>query len=218
MTGREFLVYVSRLFSLSPKEGKKQADRTLELTGLQSAAKRRIGGYSGGMKQRLAIAQALIGEPQVLILDEPTSSLDPAGRHELLDMIANLKGEVTVFFSSHILGDIERVCDNIAVIHEGHLILVSKREQLLEEYAVNAASIQLDSISLPISDDFITDLEKRTWVSRVTIDGNTISVLASDVPQGKDELLSIIVKHNLRINRYEWVRPSLEEIFLKISH
>jgi ABC-2 type transport system ATP-binding protein len=133
-------------------------------------------------------------------------------------MIANLKGEVTVFFSSHILGDIERVCDNIAVIHEGHLILVSKREQLLEEYAVNAASIQLDSISLPISDDFITDLEKRTWVSRVTIDGNTISILASDVPQGKDELLSIIVKHNLRINRYEWVRPSLEEIFLKISH
>ena len=218
MTGREFLLHVSRLFSLPPKEGKKQVDRTLKLTGLQSAAKRKIGGYSGGMKQRLAIAQALIGEPPVLILDEPTSSLDPAGRHELLDMIANLKGEVTVFFSSHILGDIERVCDTIAVIHEGHLLLVSNREQLLEEYAVNAAVIQLDSSSLPISEDFVADLEKRTWVSRVTIDGNSISVLASDVPQGKDELLSIIVKHNVRINRYEWVRPSLEEIFLKISH
>ena len=218
MTGREFLLHVSRLFSLPPKEGKKQVERTLELTGLQSAAKRRIGGYSGGMKQRLAIAQALIGEPQVLILDEPTSSLDPAGRHEFLDMIANLKGEVTVFFSSHILGDIERVCDTIAVIHEGRLLLVSNREQLLEEYAVNAAVIQLDSSSLPISEDFVADLDKRNWVSRVTIDGNSISVLASDVTQGKDELLSIIVKHNLRINRYEWVRPSLEEIFLKISH
>jgi ABC-2 type transport system ATP-binding protein len=218
MTGREFLLHVSRLFSLPPKEGKKQVERTLELTGLQSAAKRRIGGYSGGMKQRLAIAQALIGEPQVLILDEPTSSLDPAGRHELLDTIANLKGEVTVFFSSHILGDIERVCDTIAVIHEGNLLLVSNREQLLEEYAVNAAVIQLDTSSLPISEDFVAELEKRTWVSRVTIDGNSISVLASDVPQGKDELLPIIVKHNLRVNRYEWVRPSLEEIFLKISH
>jgi ABC-2 type transport system ATP-binding protein len=218
MTGREFLLHVSRLFSLPAKEGKKQVERTLELTGLQSAAKRRIGGYSGGMKQRLAIAQALIGEPPVLILDEPTSSLDPAGRHELLDTIANLKGEVTVFFSSHILGDIERVCDTIAVIHEGNLLLVSNREQLLEEYAVNAAVIQLDTSSLPISEDFVAELEKRTWVSRVTIDGNSISVLASDVPQGKDELLPIIVKHNLRVNRYEWVRPSLEEIFLKISH
>ena len=218
MSGREFLLHVSRLFSLPAKEGKKQVERTLELTGLQSAAKRRIGGYSGGMKQRLAIAQALIGEPPVLILDEPTSSLDPAGRHELLDTIADLRGEATVFFSSHILGDIERVCDTIAVIHEGKLLLVSNREQLLEEYAVNAAVIQLDTSSLPISEDFVADLEKRTWVSRVTIDGNSISVLASDVPQGKDELLSIIVKHNLRVNRYEWVRPSLEEIFLKISH
>ena len=218
MTGREFLLHVSRLFSLPAKEGNQQVERTLEITGLQSAAKRRIGGYSGGMKQRLAIAQALIGEPPVLILDEPTSSLDPAGRYELLDTIANLRGEVTVFFSSHILADIERVCDTIAVIHEGNLLLVSNREQLLEEYAVNAAVIQLDTSSLPISEDFVADLEKRTWVSRVTIDGNSISVLASDVPQGKDELLSIIVKHNLRVNRYEWVRPSLEEIFLKISH
>jgi ABC-2 type transport system ATP-binding protein len=218
MTGREFLVYVARLFSLTTKESKVQTERALELTGLQSAAKRKIGGYSGGMKQRLAIAQALIGEPPVLILDEPTSSLDPAGRRELLDMIADLKGEVTVFFSSHILGDIERVCDTIAVIHQGRLILVSKKEDLLEKYAVNAALIELDSSSLPVSESFIEDLEQRDWVSRVTVDANTVSVLASDVPQGKNELLPLIVKHRLRVNRYEWVRPYLEEIFLEISH
>ena len=217
MTGWEFLMHVSRLFSLPPGEGKKQVDRTLELTGLGSAAKRRIGGYSGGMKQRLAIAQALIGEPPVLILDEPTSSLDPAGRHELLDMITNLRGEVTVFFSSHILGDIERVCDTIAVIHAGKLLLVSNREQLLLDYAVNAAVIRLEPSSPPIYADFVTDLEKRIWVSRVTVDGDTIRILASDVPRGKDELLSIIVEHNLRVNHYEWIRPSLEEIFLEIS-
>ncbi len=218
MTAREFLTFVSRLFNLPAKECKVQIERVLELTGLKSAAKRKIGGYSGGMKQRLAIAQALIGEPPVLILDEPTSSLDPAGRHELLDLIASLKGEVTVFFSSHILGDIERVCDTIAVIHKGRLVLVSKKEELLEKYAVNAASIELDSSSLPVPINFVKDLEKRGWVTRVAIKENTISVFASDVPQGKDELLSLIVKHGIRINRYEWVRPSLEEIFLKISH
>ena len=217
MTGREFLTYISQLSSLPTDEGKVQVERVLELTDLQKAAKRRIGGYSGGMKQRLAIAQSLIGEPPVLLLDEPTSSLDPAGRHELLNMIASLKGEVTVFFSSHILSDIERVCDTIAVIHEGHLILVSEKEQLLEKYAVNAALLELDSNSLPISKVFLDDLEKRDWVSRVTVAENTIRILASDVPQAKDELLPIIVKHGIRVNRYEWIRPSLEEIFLQIS-
>ena len=217
MTGREFLTYISRLSSLRSDEGKVQVERVLELTDLQKAAKRRIGGYSGGMKQRLAIAQALIGKPPVLLLDEPTSSLDPAGRHELLNMIASLKGEVTVFFSSHILSDIERVCDTIAVIHEGHLILVSEKEQLLEKYAVNAALLELDSKSLPISQVFLDDLENRDWVSRVTVAENTIRILASDVPQAKNELLPIIVKHRIAINRYEWIRPSLEEIFLQIS-
>jgi ABC-2 type transport system ATP-binding protein len=217
MTGRELLTYISQLFSLPSDEGKAQVDRVLELTGLQKAAKRKIGGYSGGMKQRLAIAQALIGKPPVLLLDEPTSSLDPAGRHELLALIASLKGEVTVFFSSHILSDIERVCDTIAVIHEGHLILVSDKEQLLEKYAVNAAFLEIESNSLPISQVFLDDLEKRDWVSRLTVAGNTIRILASDVPQAKNELLPLIVKHGIVVNRYEWIRPSLEEIFMQIS-
>lgn len=217
MTGREFLIYISRLFSIPSDEGKVQVERVLELTGLQNAAKRKISGYSGGMKQRLGIAQALIGEPPVLFLDEPTSSLDPAGRQELLEMINDLKGEVTVFFSSHILGDIERVCDTIAVIHQGRLILVSGKEQLLEEYPVNAAFLEVESNSLPISQIFLEDLEKRDWVNRVIVEGNTLRILASDVPKGKDELLPIIVNHGIRVNRYEWIRPSLEEIFLEIS-
>lgn len=217
MTGKEFLSYVSQLFNLSPKESKIQIERVVDLTGLQNAAKRKIGGYSGGMKQRLAIAQALIGEPPVLILDEPTSSLDPAGRHELLDLIANLKGEITVFFSSHILGDIERVCDTIAVIHEGRLLLVADRKELLEEYAVNAALIEINPASLPIDGSLIADLDKRDWVSSINVESNLIKVLASDVPQGKEELLPILVEYKMQIDRYEWVRPSLEEIFLEIS-
>ncbi len=217
MTGKEFLSYVGQLFNLSPNEIKKHVARVIDLTGLQKAAKRRIGGYSGGMKQRLAIAQSLIGEPPVLILDEPTSSLDPAGRHELLDLIASLKGEITVFFSSHILGDIERVCDTIAVIHEGRLILVSDRKELLEEYAVNAVLIEIDPASLPLDEMILADLQGRQWVSGITVEGNIIKVLANDVPQGKAELLPFFVEHGMQIDRYEWVRPSLEEIFLEIS-
>ena len=217
MKGREFLLYIAQLLSLPSKEGKQQVERILELTRLEAAAKRRIGGYSGGMKQRLAIAQALIGNPPILILDEPTSSLDPAGRHELLDTLVGLRGEVTLFLSSHILGDIERVCDTIAVIHQGSLVLISGRDELLEEYPVNAASIDLDATSLPLPKAFVSELEDCIWVERVTLTGQNLSILAKDVPQGKAELLPIIVKHDVRIEKYEWVRPSLEEIFLKIS-
>lgn len=217
MKGREFLEYCAQLLSCSTKESRLQAGRVLELTGLEEAAQRRIGGYSGGMKQRLAIAQALIGSPQILILDEPTSSLDPAGRQELLDTLSSLRGEVTVFFSSHILGDIERVCDTIAVLHAGRLVLVSSREQLLEKYPVNAASLVLGAGSVPPPAAFLEDLEKCPWVDGVSLDGQTLSILARDVPRGKAELLPLVVRHGVQVDKYEWVRPSLEQIFLEIS-
>jgi ABC-2 type transport system ATP-binding protein len=214
MKGREFLLYMAQLLSLSRKESHDQVARVLALTRLEEAAERRIGGYSGGMKQRLAIAQALIGRPKILILDEPTSSLDPAGRQEVLDTLAAMRGEVTVFLSSHILGDIERVCDTIAVLHAGRLVLVSSRDQLLEEYPVFAASLDLDA-SPPQA--FLDELETKKWVERVTLSGKNLSILARDVPQGKAELLPLIVKHGVRVDKYEWLRPSLEEIFLEIS-
>ena len=118
--------------------------RTFSALRLKEAAKRHIGGFSGGMVQRLGIAQALIANPPVLLLDEPTCSLDPAGRHEVLGMIEGLRGKVTVFLSSHILSDIERVCDTLAVLHKGRLVLVSGRDELLEAYAVNAVELELD--------------------------------------------------------------------------
>ena len=217
MKGREFLSYIASLFSLPAGEVRTQVQRVLALTGLEQAANRRISGYSGGMKQRLAIAQALLGDPEILILDEPTSSLDPAGRYEVLDTLAGLRGQVTVFFSSHILGDIERVCDMVAVLHEGQLVLVSSRDQLLERYPVNAASLELAATGVSPAKAFLDELEKSDWVDRVKISGNHISILARDVPRGKARLLPLIVKHDVQIEKYEWVRPSLEEIFLEIS-
>ena len=217
MKGQEFLSYIGSLFSLSPREIKKRAAQVLELTSLAQDAGRRIQGYSGGMKQRLAIAQALMGNPSILILDEPTSSLDPAGRQEILATLAGMRGEVTVFLSSHILGDIERVCDTVAVLHKGRLVLVSSREELLMNYPVNAVALLLAASSTPAPQDFIEELENSAWVERVNVSGPNLMVLARDVPQGKEKLLPMIVKHGLQVEKYEWVRPSLEEIFLELS-
>jgi ABC-2 type transport system ATP-binding protein len=219
MSAREYLDYVGQIQELRAAERGKQIEELLELSGLREASRRRIGGYSGGMLQRLGIAQALMGNPPVLLLDEPTSSLDPAGRFEVLEMISKISGERTVFFSSHILNDIERVCDRLAVLHKGRLLLVSGVRELLEKYPVNAAELEVDAS--PEGDGalagFLDELGKRPWVAGVKREGAVVRILVQSVPDGKRELLPLLVRHGLSVNRYEWVRPSLEEIFLQMS-
>ena len=140
MTPEEYLDYAARLFGMTGKDRKQRIDEVLRLVDLKGAAQRKIGGFSGGMTQRLGIAQALVHRPQVLFLDEPTSALDPAGRYEVLELIAGLRGKVTVFFSTHILSDVERICDTVAIIHKGELLLESGREELLDRYPISPSN------------------------------------------------------------------------------
>jgi ABC-2 type transport system ATP-binding protein len=220
MTAREYLDYVAQIQGLPLAERKSQIESLLALSDLREAANRKIYGFSGGMLQRLGIAQALIGNPPVLLLDEPTSALDPAGRYEVLDMIASLRGKVTVFLSSHILTDIERVCDTLAVLHKGHLILVSGREELLQQYAVNAVELDID-LSLRDQDSGLIRFESAlldcAWVANSQRNGSVLRVMVHDVPLAKRALIPLLAEHHLALNRYEWVRPSLEDIFLQLS-
>jgi ABC-2 type transport system ATP-binding protein len=221
MTAREYLEYVGKIQELPQKERRRQIGELLELSGLTEASRRRIGGFSGGMLQRLGIAQALIGNPPVLLLDEPTSSLDPAGRHEVLELIAKISGSRTVFFSSHILNDIERVCDSLAVLHRGKLLLVSGVQELLEKYPVNAVELELDA-SFEGKEDgalaaFLDEVKGRSWAASVRYEGRTVRIMVQNVPDGKRALAPLIVRHGLILDRYEWIRPSLEEIFLQMS-
>lgn len=218
MTAREYLDYVGRLFLMDAAARRRRVAEMLERVGLTSAARRKIGGFSGGMVQRLGIAQALLHNPPVLLLDEPTSALDPAGRHELLTLLADLRGQVTVFFSSHILADVERICDTVGIIHEGQLLLVAGREELLARYASNVILVEVDRASLPALPDFAADLARQPWVAAVSQAENVVRVVAAGhVDAGKRALIPLIAQHNLLLNRYEWVRPSLEEIFLSLS-
>jgi len=217
MTPLEYMDYVGQLFVIDSKLRKQRVDELLELSGLQDAAKRRIGGFSRGMRQRLGLAQALINQPPVLFLDEPTSALDPAGRKSVLDMIDNLRGTTTIFLSSHILADIERVCDTIAIIHEGNLILVSDRDELMSRYQSNTIELESDQFEIKEDGAFLTALRDQTWVTEIESEGQIIKISINDPIQAKEQLLKLIVYHDLTIDRYEWIRPSLEEIFLNIS-
>jgi ABC-2 type transport system ATP-binding protein len=217
MSAREYLDYVGTIQCLPAPERKRQVGEMLELSDLKEASRRRIGGYSGGMVQRLGIAQALIGNPPVLLLDEPTSSLDPAGRHEVLEMISKISGKITVFFSSHILNDVERVCDTVAVLHKGRLLLVSGREELLEKYAVNAAELEFEPNGGAALARFLERLKQFAWVANVKQEGPVLRIMVHNVPVAKQELLPLVAGSGLAVNRYEWIRPSLEEIFLQLS-
>jgi ABC-2 type transport system ATP-binding protein len=217
MTPQEYLNYVGRLFQMTAADRKQRIEEVLLQVGLQDASRRRIGGFSGGMHQRLGIAQAMIHRPPVLLLDEPTSALDPAGRHEVLELIDGMRGSVTVFLSSHILADVERVCDTIGVIHNGELLFVEKREELLEKYAVNAIRLEIETGSLPLRDTLQQSLEKQPWVSSIVMDGKDLKILVNNIPSAKKAILPLVVAAGVTLNHYEWVRPSLEEVFLQVS-
>ncbi|HNT25485.1 MAG TPA: ABC transporter ATP-binding protein [Anaerolineales bacterium] len=220
MTPVEYLDYSARLFDLSPSQARQRISEVLEVVGLKDASRRRIGGFSGGMLQRMGIAQALVHSPPVLLLDEPTSALDPAGRYEVLDLIARLRGQVTVFLSSHILADIERVCDTVAIIREGRLALVAGRDELLESYAVDAVELEFEHIPAnpaPIPPLFLEALQGQPWVSGIAANGHILRVSVNNTAQARPALLALAAQHELHLTRLEWVRPTLEEIFLKVS-
>ncbi len=127
MTGRELLAFVGRAYGLAGSALRSRVDEVLETVGLVEAAGRRIGGYSGGMRQRLGVGQALLPRPAVLFLDEPVSALDPEGRRDVLELVGSLGGEATVFMSTHILTDVERICDRVAILDHGRLVDRSAR-------------------------------------------------------------------------------------------
>src|SRR5699024_5370688 len=130
MTGLEFLMYSGELAHLSKSEATKRAHALLEKVGIAEAKNRRIGKYSGGMKQRLGIAQAIIHQPKLLMLDEPVSSLDPIGRREILTLMNELKNDMTILFSTHILGDADKISDDILLLHHGQIVESGSMEEL----------------------------------------------------------------------------------------
>ena len=214
MTPREFLDYLGRLYGLSSKARLSRTRELLALVHLEEVSKRRIAGFSRGMRQRLGVAAALIHHPEVLFLDEPASALDPAGRKEVLDLIENLRGQCTVVMSTHILADVERVCDVVGIIAKGRMLVQSRREQLLEQYAIPAFEVEGDdqaALSL-----WAQELRRLPWVISVVPRNDAFRITVRDVQSAKRTLLGMAVNSGLMLNRYEEVRPSLEDVFLQL--
>lgn len=216
MTGQEYLLFTADLFHLGSSVAKTRAAELLALVGIADAAKRRVGGYSRGMRQRLGIAQALINQPRVLFLDEPVSALDPIGRRDILELILRLKEKTTVFMSTHILSDVERVCDTVGIINKGKLITVSTVAQLQTRYSLSVFEIELEEDPAAL----IPALEAQPWIIKVekaTVEqAPVLRVQVKNVNTAKKELPQIIAASHVSLLRYALAMPSLEDIFLKL--
>jgi ABC-2 type transport system ATP-binding protein len=216
MTGREFMVMVGELHRLPPAENRRRTEELLELVDLKKAAGRRIGGYSRGMRQRLGIAQALVNRPNVLFLDEPTSALDPIGRHEMLSLVQRLGENATIFMSTHILSDVERVCRLVGIIDRGKLLTVSTVEALQSKYGHSMFEIVFIEDGAPFADS----LRKMPWIveTRMLSENGSqiIRTRALDVELARRELPRMIASSGLTLCRYELVLPTLEDVFMEI--
>lgn len=207
MSALEYLLYCSK------HPDKNKAMETLKWAGLEKSAKRKIKGFSRGMKQRLGLAVATINDPKLIILDEPSSALDPEGRSEVLKLMMQLKemGK-TIIFSSHILSDIERICDRIGMIEQGEMVFEKSLQSLLSE---NVKPIVDVDISEEISDEIIDQLEQYEDVLHVTKDFSKLSIQMTSPEFDTKALLEKLLKHNVPVIGFNQRKNNLESLFVK---
>ena len=213
MTAREYLEFAGRLFGLDKATLDARATALLEMAGLASVTTR-VGGFSRGMKQRLGIAQALINAPSLLMLDEPTSALDPIGRREVLEMVASLRGRTTVFFSTHILADVERVCDAVAILERGRVVASAGVEELTARATANRLIVEVeDSVAAAA---VAGALAGRAWLKSIETDGRALHLAVSDLPSAQREIPAAIAAAGMALRRFEIGETSLEDVFVEL--
>ena len=212
MTAKEYLNLCGAITGLSKNEIKNKSVELLELVGLRDVNKR-ISGYSRGMKQRLGIAQALLNSPKLLICDEPTSALDPLGRKEILDIILKIKDFTTVIFSTHILSDVEAICDHVVVLDKGKNVLEGSIDELKNIKRKNTIKIR-----------FKSDKELKAFKSLdkfsnlVTNEKGDTLYLTDEDNQLKDiDILYELYKLNIFPIEIKIEEPTLENIFMEVT-
>lgn len=212
MSARDVLRFAGSLVGVKGPMLAKRTESLLDLAGL-SDVRQRVGGYSRGMKQRLGIAQALVGAPDLLELDEPTSALDPIGRKAVLDMVAALRGRTTVFFSTHILSDVERVCDEVAILDKGRLITQGSVDELKMQYGGSsryAVDVTGETARLR------TALGAESWVGAMVDTASGVELTVNDVDLARRRVPAIVASLDIGLVRFEPIEISLEDVFVSL--
>ncbi len=212
LTAREVVALARSLVGLAPSA--EAVESTLRRTGLADAADRASGGFSRGMLQRLGLAAAMVAEPTLLVLDEPAAALDPAGRRDVLDLVSDLRGGTTVLFSSHILADVQQVCDTIGILRDGRLLFQGLTRDLLAGKAAPAFTVRLR----PPVDGVVEALEAAPWVHLVERPGlDRLRVTVASTDAAERELVRTLADAGARVVGIAPAEVDLEHVFLELT-
>jgi len=212
LTARE-VVDLARTM-VDPTVEASRVDEVLEQAGLTEAAHQRVGGYSRGMLQRLGIATTVVARPKLLLLDEPSSALDPAGRREVLDLVARMRGEATVVFSSHALSDVQEVCDTVGILDHGNLRFQGTLDELLSGHTVPIYKVRLR----PPFDGAVAALGAQPWVQKVVDAGNgALEVSVTTLENAERHLPAVLAGAEARVISIAPEAATLEQVFLEVT-
>jgi ABC-2 type transport system ATP-binding protein len=208
LRAHEFLDLCGRLMGMPREQRKRRADEMIELVGLAHAVDRPIGRFSKGMMQRMGLAQALLHDPELLILDEPMSGLDPIGRKQVRDIIlAQRRAGKTLIFTSHVLSDVEMLCDRIAIVHKGEVVARGTLDELLKR-EVRRVRVQLAEVTSELRSKLVArgfSLREQDATLHVTIEGD----------QGVNPLLGEVLAAGATVLEVEPERETLEDLFVR---
>ncbi|MBA3947024.1 MAG: ABC transporter ATP-binding protein [Herpetosiphonaceae bacterium] len=218
MTARDTLRFVARFFYAGPTAAiEARVVEALELVGLSAKADRLLSGFSGGERQRLGIAQAQINHPGLLILDEPAASLDPLGRRDVLEVMQRLRSTTTIFYSTHLLDDVQRVSDMVVIVKEGEVLVQAPLNTLLTEQNVVTYELTLQGNTQHVH----TAVAQQPWVSKIELlsarDPSTWRITVSDERAAETSLLSLITENGLaRVLAFGRKQDALEDVFITL--
>lgn len=212
MNAKEYLRYACDMYEVNRTLIDQKVLEVLDFVDL-SDHKKKIGAYSRGMKQRLAIAQALIHDPEIIIMDEPTSALDPIGRKDVMNIILKLKGSKTIFYSTHILEDVEKVCDRIGLLDKGVMILEDSIENIQENYFNNKMIIETNLNP----DELRTLILEEKVQNDITLHDKGITCNIKGKTSAQD-ILEILVKKGVIIKEFRRQTASLQDVFIRVTN
>lgn len=214
MKAREFLVFVGRLFGLEAVAALTRADDLLAAMGLTERADHKIRGFSRGMRQRLGIAHALMGDPEVLLLDEPASALDPIGRKEILELIGSLRGRATIVMSSHVLEDVQRVAGWVGIIRRGRLMAEGPLNELLGLYARPAYRLEVNGPEERAA--MVKALSVESWLVETVEEGGALRLLVDDHLAAQARVPVVLAEVGAHLTSFATETPSLEDVFIRL--
>ena len=212
MTAFETLMFMGQLSGLKKEELKKEIPLILAKVGLNEEGNSRVRTFSGGMKQRLGIAQALLHKPSLIVMDEPVSALDPIGRREVINIIQEIKKDTTILLSTHILSDAEEICERFVIIKNGQKIEDNKMEELLNKHSKNKMKIEMSSVNLM----WLEIIKGFKYVKDIEVNGASVKIEVENILVNKNMLLASALENKVDIIKFEIENDTLEEIFLKL--